>query len=205
VDELCATAAEDVVLNWLPFDHIGSLSDWHLRCVALGCRSVYATKEAVLARPLLWLDLLDRHRATHSWAPTFAYRLLLDALARDPRAPWDLSCVKGLLCAGEQVSPDVESSLVERLGRCGLRKEALWAAFGMARPPPASPTSVHRTLPRTHHGVGIPGRGSGSGANPNRVVFAWWDDPFGSLHPHRGRQDSPPELAVGRLQVKGTQ
>jgi hypothetical protein len=58
--------AEDVILNWLPFDHIGSISDWHIRCVALGCRLVYAPKENVLGQPLAWLDLIDRYRVTHS-------------------------------------------------------------------------------------------------------------------------------------------
>ena len=66
----CAViTAEDVVLNWLPFDHIGSISDWHLRCVLLGCRMVYAEKESVIARPLHWLDLIDKYRVTHTWAP----------------------------------------------------------------------------------------------------------------------------------------
>ena len=42
---LCGHSA-DVILNWLPFDHIGSISDWHLRCVLLRCRMIYAGKGA---------------------------------------------------------------------------------------------------------------------------------------------------------------
>src|SRR5262245_39248035 len=210
MDELCGTAPDDVVLNWLPFDHIGSLSDWHLRCVALGCRSVYVAKEAILERPLFWLDLLDRYRATHSWAPTFAYRLLNDALARDPRAPWDLSRVKGLLSAGEQVSLEVERELLGRLGRCGLRKEALWSAFGMAET--ASGITYERPTPdapRAHHAID---RASLDGAlvlvgpeHPNRVVFSSLGRPIpGTSIRIVGEDDAVlPELIVGRLHVKG--
>jgi acyl-CoA synthetase (AMP-forming)/AMP-acid ligase II len=57
VNQLCAWGANDVVVNWLPLDHIGSISDWHLRCVPTGCTMVYVPKEYVLAKPLRWLDL----------------------------------------------------------------------------------------------------------------------------------------------------
>ncbi len=77
----CDHSPRDVILNWLPFEHIGSLSDWHLRCVLLGCRMVYASKESVIGRPLRWLDLIDEHRITHTWAPNFAYTLICDRLA----------------------------------------------------------------------------------------------------------------------------
>jgi acyl-CoA synthetase (AMP-forming)/AMP-acid ligase II/3-oxoacyl-(acyl-carrier-protein) synthase/acyl carrier protein len=210
MDELCATTSDDVILNWLPFDHIGSLSDWHLRCVALGCRSVYVAKEAILERPLHWLDLLDRYRATHSWAPTFAYRLINDALARDPRAPWDLSCVKGLLSAGEQVSLEVETALRERLGRCGLRKESLWSAFGMAET--ASGITYERpteSAPRTHHGIdraSLDGELVAAGPeHPNRVVFSSLGRPIPGMSIRIVDEGNEvlPEFVVGRLQVKG--
>ncbi len=82
---LCGHSPRDIILNWLPFDHIGSISDWHLRCVLLGCRMVYASKGSVITRPLHWLDLIDKYRATHTWAPNFAYSLVCNALAT-PRA-----------------------------------------------------------------------------------------------------------------------
>jgi acyl-CoA synthetase (AMP-forming)/AMP-acid ligase II len=78
---LCGHSAKDVILNWLPFDHIGSISDWHLRCVLLGCRMIYAGKESVIASPLHWLDLIHKYRVTHTWAPNFAYSLVCDRLA----------------------------------------------------------------------------------------------------------------------------
>ena len=70
-----------MIFNWLPFNHIGSISDWHLRCVLLGCTMVYAAQESVLARPLHWCDLIDKYRVTHTWAPNFAYSLVGTALS----------------------------------------------------------------------------------------------------------------------------
>jgi len=71
---------DDKILNWLPFDHIGSISDWHIRCLEVGCKVVYAQKEKVLGCPLNWLDLIAKYRITHSWSPSFAYIAILNRL-----------------------------------------------------------------------------------------------------------------------------
>ncbi len=134
---LCRHSPRDVILNWLPFNHIGSISDWHLRCVLLGCTMVYAPKESVLADPLHWFDLIDKYRVTHTWAPNFAYSLVSSTLAarrekREPSPQWDLSCVEGMLSAGEPVAPQVIRQFLEGLAPFGLKSTAIRPAFGMA-------------------------------------------------------------------------
>ncbi|MDX5437163.1 MAG: AMP-binding protein, partial [Pontibacter sp.] len=130
---LCQHTADDVILNWLPFDHIGSISDWHVRCVYLGCTLIYTVKEYVLGAPLNWLDLIDRYRITHSWAPNFAYALVNDALKQaDTQYTWDLSCVKSLLTAGEAVSSTAVEDFISNLSEYGFKKTAIRPAFGMA-------------------------------------------------------------------------
>lgn len=130
---LCQHTAKDIILNWLPFDHIGSISDWHVRCVYLGCTLVYTVKEYVLGAPLNWLDLIDRYRITHSWAPNFAYALVNDALKQEDNShTWDLSCVKSLLTAGEAVSSTAVEEFISNLSEYGFKKTAIRPAFGMA-------------------------------------------------------------------------
>jgi acyl-CoA synthetase (AMP-forming)/AMP-acid ligase II len=129
---LCRHEQSDVILNWLPFDHIGSISDWHLRCVELGCRLIYAPTQQVLGNPLNWLRLIHQYRITHSWAPNFAYTLINEALQGHPQADWDLSCVKSLLTAGEPVSSETVNDFLSRLTPYGLPRTALRPAFGMA-------------------------------------------------------------------------
>jgi acyl-CoA synthetase (AMP-forming)/AMP-acid ligase II/NAD(P)-dependent dehydrogenase (short-subunit alcohol dehydrogenase family)/acyl carrier protein len=125
--------SEDIILNWLPFDHIGSISDWHIRCVYLGCQLIYSSKEYILGRPLNWMDLIHQYRITHSWAPNFAYALVNQALKQEaPEQFWDLSCVKSLLTAGEAVSSQAVEEFIENLAPYGFRKTAIRPAFGMA-------------------------------------------------------------------------
>jgi len=132
VNQLCGWGSNDVVINWLPLDHIGSISDWHLRCVPTGCTMVYVPKEYVLAKPLRWLELIDRFRGTHSWAPNFAYSLISHALEKSLDHTWDLSCLKTLLTAGESVSLKVVERFLEQLAPYRLKKSVIQPAFGMA-------------------------------------------------------------------------
>ncbi|MEH2140418.1 SDR family NAD(P)-dependent oxidoreductase [Nostoc sp.] len=123
---------EDIVLNWLPFDHIGSISDWHIRGVILCCTLIYAQKEYILGRILNWLDLIHKYRITHSWAPNFAYSIVNDSLKQEPEQTWNLSCVKFLLTAGEAVSSKAVEDFRENLVVYGLKATAIRPAFGMA-------------------------------------------------------------------------
>ena len=130
----CAHLPADRILNWLPFDHIGTLSDWHLRCVEIGCDAVYVPTEPFIADPLRWIESLHELRATHSWAPNFAYGLVVKALQeREGALPaWDLSGVRGLLTAGEAVTPAAVDRFCTGLAPFGFRAAALRPAFGMA-------------------------------------------------------------------------
>jgi surfactin synthase thioesterase subunit/acyl carrier protein len=81
---------------------------------------------------LNWLHLMERHGATYSAAPNFAYALVNKALASGARGEWDLSSLRILLMAGEMVSPSVAETFLANLTPHGLAATALQPAFGMA-------------------------------------------------------------------------
>ncbi|MGH1484807.1 MAG: KR domain-containing protein [Cellvibrionaceae bacterium] len=131
---LCGNTAQDRILNWLPFDHIGSISDWHIRCLDLGCDMIYCNKERILPNPLEWLNLISQYRITHTWAPNFAYAAVSATLKNSETInnDWDLSSVKSFLTAAESVSPATIAEFVSRLSIFRLNKSAITPAFGMA-------------------------------------------------------------------------
>lgn len=131
-NQLCGFSNTDVILNWLPFDHIGSISDWHLRCLVLRCELIYVDKEYVIANPINWLNLIDRFRVTHSWSPNFAFSLINKQLELSKAPSWDLSCVKCLLTAGEAVSDNSVQQFISELKKFRLSPYAVQPAFGMA-------------------------------------------------------------------------
>ena len=146
---LCDSQQSDVILSWLPFDHIGNISAYHISPVLEGSKLVYAQKEFVLARPLRWLDLIDKHRITHGWAPNFAFALVSKALKTQNEGRWDLSCVKGLLSAGELIAYSTVIEFLDAVGPYGFHRESLISAFGMAET--CSGVSYH--LPRAGQSI----------------------------------------------------
>eukprot|EP00854_Cymbomonas_tetramitiformis_P012073 gene12073-14264_t len=95
--------AEWVFLNWLPFDHVVPLLNFHCAAVLVGCTEIQMPTSEVLADPLLWLDALERFQVSYSWSPNFGFNSVARACAeRGARRKWDLSSVRVLMNAGEQ-------------------------------------------------------------------------------------------------------
>ncbi|MGH3876853.1 MAG: AMP-binding protein, partial [Actinophytocola sp.] len=122
----------DVFVNWLPLDHVGGVVMFHFGPVVLGCDNVHVPPERVLADPLLWLDLLDRFQAQHSWSPNFGYGLVADALAARPDRDWDLRGLKVLMNAGEQCTEPVTRRFLDAVRRFGVEDHTILLAWGMA-------------------------------------------------------------------------
>jgi amino acid adenylation domain-containing protein len=123
--------SDDVNLNWLPFDHIGSITE-HIRSMQLGCALVYVGKDRLLEQPLRLLDVIDRHRVTHTWGPNFSYALVHDALASvGPQRTWDLSCVRFLISGGEAASHGMMQGFLERTRAFGFPATGFRPSFGM--------------------------------------------------------------------------
>ena len=118
-------------LNWLPVDHSGAFLFYHVLPVFAGCTNAHLPTEDVVADPLRWLDELAGHRVEHTWAPTFGYQLVADAVAGTDRT-WDLTAVRTLVCGGEQVTLPVVDRFFAATARFGLSTEAFRPVWGMA-------------------------------------------------------------------------
>src|ERR1700728_3423094 len=86
-------SSDEVMLNWLPLDHVGGLASIHLLSIWLACDQIQAPMASVFAKPLRWIDWIDRYRATVSWAPNFAFSLLNQYASEIEERDWDLSCI----------------------------------------------------------------------------------------------------------------
>jgi acyl-CoA synthetase (AMP-forming)/AMP-acid ligase II/NADP-dependent 3-hydroxy acid dehydrogenase YdfG/acyl carrier protein len=122
----------DVTLNWMPLDHVGAVVFLHVLPVLLGCRQVHAATGVVLEDPLRWLSWIDRHRATISWAPNFAFALLNERAEPIASQSWDLSTMGFLVNAGESVGARAARRFTSLLAPHGLPLDALRPAFGMS-------------------------------------------------------------------------
>ncbi|MFD8865943.1 amino acid adenylation domain-containing protein [Streptomyces sp. NPDC059590] len=199
---------DDTMVNWLPVDHSGAFLLYHMLAVFTGCTNVHAPTELVLADPRRWLDLLDEHRAQHSWAPTFAYQLVADALAERPEGSWDLSRVKSLLCGGERIALPVLTRFLDATAAYGIRQGHIVPAWGMAETVTAvtygrldRPGTVHRLLKSSLSGHLI--RAGQETAEDDCVTFvaAGAPAPGVALRIVDDHGELAPEGRIGRLQV----
>ena len=102
---------------------------YHLADVYLGRTAVQVPTAEVVGDPLLWLRAMAAHGVTHSWAPNFGFKLVVQADKAGAARGIDLSRVQKLMNAGEQVTSEVCDAF---LLATGLEPSVVQPAFGMA-------------------------------------------------------------------------
>eukprot|EP00439_Symbiodinium_sp_Y106_P025401 s5968_g3.t1 len=130
--QFCGYGPDDIHVNFLPLDHVVPILTVHCCDVYHGCWEVQAEVSWVVSQPLRWLQLVQTHRATRTWAPNFAFKLVADALRQEKEAEMDLSCCRYWMNAGEQVTIPVCEDFLEQTQRLGVRRAAMQPSFGMA-------------------------------------------------------------------------
>lgn len=122
---------DEVAFNWMPVTHVGGLVFLHLLPLCQRYSQVHVATNYVIENPSRWIELASRHRATMSWSPNFAFRLIADAPSVNNR-PLDLSRLRVIANGGEPVSASVARAFVERLQPLGLPPMAIRPSFGMS-------------------------------------------------------------------------
>ncbi|WP_375771702.1 SDR family NAD(P)-dependent oxidoreductase [Archangium gephyra] len=177
---------EDVGVSWMPLDHVAGLAYPHLTGMRMGTSHVLVARDYVLGDVLRWMDLLSELGGTMSWAPNFAYGLVVDRLSRGEHRAWNLSRVRVLGCGGEPIIAETLRRFTSLLAQDGLRPDAVCPAWGMAE------TTSYHTMTR---GVRTP-------EGESCVLLG--PPPAGSMLRIVDDQDAVvPQGTVGHLQVRG--
>ena len=182
-------APEGVSLNWFPMDHVGGIVMFHVRDVYLGGRQVHAPTNYVVREPLKWLDLIEKHRITNTWAPNFAYGLVNARAEEVGRGRWDLSSLQFILNAGEAIVSRTARRFVELLLPHGLPGTAMRPSWGMSETCSAVTYDHHFTLDSTSDDDSFVSVGTPIPGFAMRIVDS--------------AQNLVPEGTIGSLQVRG--
>jgi acyl-CoA synthetase (AMP-forming)/AMP-acid ligase II/NAD(P)-dependent dehydrogenase (short-subunit alcohol dehydrogenase family) len=201
--------ADDVILNWLPVDHVVPTLTCNLKDVYMGCQEVQVATNVVIAEPLRWLDLMERHKVTHSWAPNFGFKLVADRLASVEGKTWNLSHVKFLMNAGEQVTLPVVAEFLKRTAPFGVTPVMMQPSFGMAEACTCMTytndfsfgTPVHRFLKSTLSGLLEPSKTE----DATTITFIDLGPPVPGVEIRITDAENKvvPEGKIGRFQIKG--
>ncbi|HTC94824.1 MAG TPA: SDR family NAD(P)-dependent oxidoreductase [Terriglobales bacterium] len=130
--QMNAFTSDDISVNWFPLDHVGGIVMYHTLDVFLGAKQVQAPTEIILENPLRWLELVEKYRATSTWAPNFAFALINDCEEKVRARDWNLSSLRFILNGGEAIVARTARRFLQLLIPCGLPPRAMHPAWGMS-------------------------------------------------------------------------
>ncbi len=123
---------DDVSLSWMPLTHDMGLIGFHLVMFANRVHSHLMPTELFIRRPLLWLTLASRVRASILCSPNFGYRHYLKVLGERAVEGLDLSAVRLIFNGAEPISAPLCDEFLTRLAPAKLARNAMYPVYGLA-------------------------------------------------------------------------
>ncbi|MBO9643443.1 MAG: amino acid adenylation domain-containing protein [Pseudacidovorax sp.] len=123
---------EDKFVSWAPLYHDMGLIGGLLQPLFSGIPLVLTSPGHFLERPVRWLELISRHRATLSGGPDFSFRLCLERISQEQVATLDLSSWRVAYTGAEPVRADTVTAFIERFGAAGFDAGAVYPCYGLA-------------------------------------------------------------------------
>ena len=159
VVEAAGFTPDDISLSWMPLTHDMGLIGFHLIMFSHRVHAHLMPTELFIRRPLLWLTLASRIRATILCSPNFGYKHYLKVLGDRPVEGLDLARVKLIFNGAEPISVELCEEFLTRLAPAGLPRNAMYPVYGLAEaslavsfPPPGAPM---RTIALNRHRLGV--------------------------------------------------
>ena len=131
--QLNGFSENDVSLNWMPLDHVAGIVYFHLRDMTTGCDQVQVPTQMVLQEPLIWLDLIERTKATITFAPNFAFGLVNNQADEVKSRSWDLTSMRFLLNGAEAIVTATARKFIQLLIPHGLAPSSSVSRLGNVR------------------------------------------------------------------------
>lgn len=123
---------DDKFATWSPLFHDMGLIGGLLQPFYSGIPCVLCSPRYFLERPVRWLELISRHRATVSGGPDFAYRLCLDRVKPAQLQQLDLSSWRVAYTGAEPVRHDTMEEFIARHAPAGFQPGAVYPCYGLA-------------------------------------------------------------------------
>lgn len=122
-------------LNWVGLDHVAAIVEIHLQAMYALKTQVHVPAADILSSPATFLQLLEKHRVSRTFAPNFFLAKLRDLLQENDSLPeprrWDLRSLEYVASGGEANVTKTCDRLSEYLVAFGAPKDVIVPGFGM--------------------------------------------------------------------------
>ena len=132
IQEGMSIGPDDRFVSWAPLYHDMGLIGGLLQPLYSGVPLVLTSPRYFLERPVRWLELISKHKATASGGPDFAYKLCNERVSDAQLARLDLSSWRMAYTGAEPVQALTALNFCERFAAAGFDPGAVYACYGLA-------------------------------------------------------------------------
>jgi acyl-CoA synthetase (AMP-forming)/AMP-acid ligase II len=132
VSQAAKLTEDDISVSWMPLTHDMGLIGFHIIMFSKRVHAHLMPTELFIRRPLLWLTLASRVRATILCSPNFGYKHYLKVLGDRPVEGLDLSAARLIFNGAEPISVDLCNEFLTRLEPAKLARNAMFPVYGLA-------------------------------------------------------------------------
>jgi len=200
----------DRSLSWMPLTHDMGLIGFQIMMFSARIHTHLMQTELFVRRPLLWLSLATRIRATILCSPNFGYRHYLKVLGDRPIDGLDLSSVRLIFNGAEPISVPLCNEFLDRLEPARLQRTAMFPVYGLAEAslavsfsPVGSPLQT-LSLDRHRMNVGDPvERVPNTHKNAIELVSEGKPIPFSLVRIAGDDEQALPDGRIGHVHISG--
>lgn len=120
------------VVNWMPHFHDMGLIGGILCPLLSGGMSVQMSPFDFIRSPRLWLEVISQWQADFSGGPASAFADVIRKVPHEALSGLDLAGWSRAYCGAEPIPPGLLETFADHLAPAGLRREAVFACYGMA-------------------------------------------------------------------------
>ena len=132
VSQAAKLTNSDISLSWMPLTHDMGLIGFHIIMFFKGVHAHLMPTELFVRRPLLWLTLASKLRATILCSPNFGYKHYLKVLGDRPVEGLDLSAARLIFNGAEPISVELCTEFLDRMAPAKLARNAMFPVYGLA-------------------------------------------------------------------------
>jgi len=206
----CRAMETDSSISWLPLTHDMGLIGFHLSPMYASMDQWIMPSTLFMMQPMLWMDLVHRHRISMLSSPNFGYHHFLRNFKEKAASGWELSCVRLIYNGAEPISARLCDDFLTHLAPYGLRRNAMFPVYGLAEAslavtfPPVEEEVVSIDVSRKGLRIGAPLK-LNQEDEEDRVTFVDVGYPVAECEVRISGEDHVelPEGTVGLIHIRG--